>query len=516
VSEANARRRLLLSAFTNWLAFAATLLVAFFLTPYLVGKLSDGPYGVWLFVESILAYLTLFDLGIAACVVRFVARYHAQRHQREINKLASSCLALFIGLGTIAFALGAVLAPLFVAGVAAKAGLETAEATGFLLLMLANLAVTLPLSVFPSILDGLERFASKSAIRIVFLAIRTAGTIVLMERSPSLFMLGVLYTACNVLEHATLAALSFRFLPSLHLSWRFVDRPTLKVVKGYSLDAFLAMFAGRVSVQSGYIIVGIFINAAAVTSFGLALRLVEFAKALLRSATNTLTPAVSSLEANGDLAAIRRIFLHSTRWVLYLILPVHIGLVIFGRPFLTIWVGPEYAERCYPPLVILSATLSLVIAQSVAARILYGMGRLRLFARMTLLEAAINLTLSLLLAGELGIEGVALAAALPNLAFCMFAIGYTARLLAVKWRAYFSSSWLKPLAVASVPALVWLGLDVPIRGWADFGSALLAGLAPYVLIVLSAEGQLNNAWTRLKKLFRSISRRQFNSSTAAR
>ena len=45
------QRRLLLSAFTNWLAFAATLLVSFFLSPYLIHKLKDGPYGVWVYAE---------------------------------------------------------------------------------------------------------------------------------------------------------------------------------------------------------------------------------------------------------------------------------------------------------------------------------------------------------------------------------------------------------------------------------------------------------------------------------
>ena len=84
-------------------------------------------------------------------------------------------------------------------------------------------------------------------------------------------------------------------------------------------------------------------------------------------------------------------FLRGTRWVLYLILPVHLGLIVFGRPFLTIWLGdPDYADRCYPALVILSSTLTLVVAQSVASRVLYGTGRLKSFARMALVEAGLN------------------------------------------------------------------------------------------------------------------------------
>src|SRR5207244_3652838 len=106
ISRAPVGRRLLVGAATNWLAFAATLVVGFFLTPYLVRRLGDGPYGLWAFVESVLAYFTLFDLGIAACVVRFVARFHATGDRDELNRLGSTCLALFLGLGLCLFAVG--------------------------------------------------------------------------------------------------------------------------------------------------------------------------------------------------------------------------------------------------------------------------------------------------------------------------------------------------------------------------------------------------------------------------
>src|SRR5437764_8983721 len=104
-------RRLLIGAATNWLAFAATLFVGFFLTPYLIHRLGFGQYGVWAFVESVLAYFTLFDLGIAACVVRFVARFHATGDRDELNRLVSTSLALFLGLGALLLAAGSALLP---------------------------------------------------------------------------------------------------------------------------------------------------------------------------------------------------------------------------------------------------------------------------------------------------------------------------------------------------------------------------------------------------------------------
>lgn len=480
------QRRYVLSAATNWLAFAATLLVAFFISPYLIRTLGDARYGVWVFVESILAYFTLFDLGIAACVVRFVARFHVADDRGDLNRLVSSCFVVFLVLGALAFLGGLALSP-FIAPLIDNSGMTRAEVTGFMLLMLANLAVSLPLSLFPSVLDGLERFGAKSVVRIGFLAVRTAATIILMEHEPSLMGLAVIFTICNLAEHLVMAVLCFAYLPGLRLSIRHVDRATLKLVRGYSVDAFLAMVAGRVAVQSGVVVIGIVLSAPEVTWFAIALRLVEFAKALLRSATTTLTPAISSLEAAGDVAAIRKVMLEATRWALYLILPVHLGLVVFGRPFLRVWMGsPEYAERCYPVLLILSATLSLVVAQSVASRILYGMGKLRLFARMALLEAALNLGMSLLLVHALGISGVAWAAAVPNLVFCVFVIGYACRSLEMPIGLYLGDAWLRPLLAGFVPLAIWAG-GWTVGGWPSLGLAIGAGLAPYAVLVLAIE-----------------------------
>src|SRR5690606_5852779 len=138
-----AKRRLLLSAATNWLAFAATLLTAFFLAPYLIGKLGDARYGVWVFVESILAYFTLFDLGIAACLVRFVARFHAERDETELNRMASACLALFLAAGAVVMLCGLVLGPVLGPALSERVP-EATGLAGFVLLMMFNLAATLP------------------------------------------------------------------------------------------------------------------------------------------------------------------------------------------------------------------------------------------------------------------------------------------------------------------------------------------------------------------------------------
>jgi O-antigen/teichoic acid export membrane protein len=513
--EVRRSRSLILGAATNWAAFAATLLVAFFLAPFLIRSLGDARYGVWCIVEAILAYLTLLDLGIAACLVRFVAKFHATKEHGELNKLISACLGLFIVAAACVMLIGSALVPFVASGLERKLG-DHGDVAQFMLLMLANLAVTLPLSVFPTVLDGLQRFAVKSLVRLVFLGVRVAGIVYAMEVSPTLLSLAVVFTVTNLLEHAVMAVLAFRYLPGLHISRRFIDRATLRQVRGYSIDAFLAMLAGRITVQTGAIVVGAFLTAAAAAHYAIAARLVEMAKNLLRSATTTLTPAVSECESTGDLDGVRRVLLTGTRWVLYMVLPIHIGLLVFGRPFLAHWIGgSQYADWCFPAVAILSATLTIGVAQSVASRILYGMGKLRLFARLALVEAALNLALCFALVGPYGLEGVAVAVAVPNVLFCLFAIGYACSVLDVPVWRYLLTSWLKPMAAVSVPTAVWCFATPADASWSAIVIGVGMGLLPYSLVVAGIELS-TKATARLSRVRKWVTSRRIEINSVSK
>ena len=121
-SQPKASRSLLLGAATNWAAFAATLVVSFFLAPYLIQHLGDARYGVWCVVESILAYFTLFDLGIAACLVRYVAKFHTTNERTELNRLVSACLVIFAIAAVAVLLLGSALVPFVAPGLERKLG----------------------------------------------------------------------------------------------------------------------------------------------------------------------------------------------------------------------------------------------------------------------------------------------------------------------------------------------------------------------------------------------------------
>jgi O-antigen/teichoic acid export membrane protein len=493
------RRALLVNAAANGLGFATQLGLAFFLAPFLVHALGDRRNGIWSLVESILAYLMLFDLGVAASVVRYVARFEATRDQDNLNRVFSTSVCIFAAAGAAVLAIALGLAGLGMSLFHVPADLLN-EARWMLALLGFNLAAGLPLGVFPSVLDGLGRYPVKTLIRTTSLLTRAILYVVVLHHGGGLIALAWVITGCNLAEHAGLAAAAWWYLPGLRFSLRLVDRATFRTIRGYSLDALLAMLAGRVSFQTDALVIGFFLGPQYITFFGIAAKLVEQAKNALRALTMVLTPAFSAWEARGDEGTIRRTFLDGTRWVLWLILPVQAGLLILGRPFLAVWMGPRYADLSYPTLVILAVPLGLAMAQSICGRVLYGIGRLRWFARAVLVEALANLLLSVLLARPLGIEGVALGTALPNVVANLAVALHVCRALGVRPGDYFRQAFLRPLLLAAVLAAGWLAAVrwAAPADWAGLFATGTAGLAAYLAAAALLELGPAVVWHRLQ------------------
>lgn len=502
-----ARHSATLSAGSNWLAYFATLVVGFFLTPTLMLGLGATRYGVFAVVEQLLAYVTLLDLGIAACLVRSVARLATVDDREGLNRVAASCLAAFAGAGMVALVVGGVALVSLAGPLEAKAG-HPGDVLPFMLVMLLSAALSLPLGVFASVLDGLERYPEKSAVRLVALSGRTLGLVAVARDGGGLLPLGLVLLVASVAEQLMMVVLAYRYLPGLSFHPRRVDRATLGLVRTSSADAFLAMLAGRLSTQTGALLIGYWLPAAEVTRFVCGTRLVEYAKNLLRNVTATLTPGVSALEARGEWGAIRGRYLTATRWVLYAAVPIQLGLYWFGPAFLTRWLGPDLAAGGAPTAAVLAATVALGLAQSVASRILYGLGRLRLFARLALAEAALNVALSLALIGPYGVVGVAIGIAVPNALFSLAVLAVAGRIVGVAPGDYLSA-WARPLACSLVPAAIWLALgDCPAE-WPKLVQFGAAGMIPYALVVAACEwgrGLLPRApaWSRASPRTREI------------
>jgi O-antigen/teichoic acid export membrane protein len=169
-----------------------------------------------------------------------------------------------------------------------------------------------------------------------------------------------------------------------------------------------------------------------------------------------LTPAISALETRGDRQAIRRALLDGTRYSLLLILPIAMGLLMLGKPFLTLWLGERHANASYPVLVILTVSVTFALSQAVAGQILYGIGRLTWRMTAVIIEAIANVAISVALVYPLGIEGVAFGTAIPCVSVNVALAWYMCRVLDIPVHSYIRQAIAVPLLLLPVAPAVWL------------------------------------------------------------
>src|SRR5260370_41004556 len=62
---------------SSWFSLGLNILAGLFLSPYILHRLGDAAFGLWVLVFSITGYYGLFDLGIRSSIVRYVASYSA-------------------------------------------------------------------------------------------------------------------------------------------------------------------------------------------------------------------------------------------------------------------------------------------------------------------------------------------------------------------------------------------------------------------------------------------------------
>lgn len=491
----NVHKTIAKNTISNWIGYAVNLLVAFFLSPFVVHSLGDTSYGIWSLIVSLTGYYGILDLGIRSAVSQYITRYHSQNQTDELNRNFSTAFFVLLIIGFLFLLITLLLALWLPYWLRIEQGSIWAIRVA-MIIMGSNIAIGFPLIIYSSALTSLQRFELSNGIGIVSKFVNLILVIYILKSGFGLIGLSIVTSISNFVTWFLSIYFARRILPSLRLRTTDVNSRSLKELGGYGFYTFIMNISDKVINYTDTIVIGLFMPAAAITYYSIAWVMPNYLLSLVGGFTLALTPLSISYDAKNDKKGLQSLLIQGSKVSAIIAFPISFFLLIWGSDFLHLWMGPEYVSgRIYTSsgqvlsILILSLLPSYIL--STAKQILFGLRRLRVPTFLTVIEAITNLSLSLILVQKIGLLGVALGTLIPKVVFtALFLPIYVCRLINVPFISFLIRGFLRPF----VSALIFVGsywsleLLFPELTWKDmilrsFFSALFFSFAVFYLCI---------------------------------
>jgi O-antigen/teichoic acid export membrane protein len=403
----------------NYIGVIGMMVIAFFLSPFLVKNLGDSRFGIWTILSALTGYMSLLDLGIASAVTRYVARHNRRNEHEVVNSYINSALFLFvmISIGLVAFS------SVFATQLVSLFSIDTSYSdTVRILIIIVSFDVSLFViaGVYRGAFGGLQRFEIINAARLTSATTKAILYYVVVTRGEGLVAMAYVSLAANAGVLVFYTFVLKRLYSGLQFSKKYVQKESVKNIFDFGKFVFLTMITNQLLNFSGTLLAGIFLSATAVTYYSFPWLLSAHSKRLTLAISQTFTPAFSALDAvraDDDSSDLYKSYIHGTRVMLVFSTLLCVGMLSMGADFIKIWIGESYAEVAAPLIIFLFVTFYFDAPHMIGVSLLQAMAQNKRYAQATMVVAVISLASSIFFLKIYGLVGIVIGASIPQVIF---------------------------------------------------------------------------------------------------
>lgn len=396
-----------LGAVLSYFSIILNNIIGLLYTPFMLRMMGQSEYGLYSLVASIVAYLTILDLGFGNAIIRYIAKYRAENKISEQYDLLGMFFRLYLIIGGIAFLVGLVfyfnVNSLFSRSMSP---VELEKVRIMMLLMCVNLAFTFPMSIWGAVITAYEKFIFQKVVNIVRIALNPVIMTILLWAGYKSVGMVVLLTVFNVI---TLLLNCYYCVCKLHMKLHFgkIQWGFLKEISLYSFWIFLDILVSRFYSSVGQIVVGIYRGATFVAIYALAIQLKSLFASIALSINSMFLPRITMLVSNNNFGNVTDVFLKVGRIQFLLLSFILVGFVIFGKAFIILWGGSNYADVYYISLLLIIPFFFDVVT-NIGVLVLQAQNKLRIRSVILIVGAFLGFFISLIATEKWGVFGCAI------------------------------------------------------------------------------------------------------------
>lgn len=399
----------------SYLSMGIGALISILYTPVMIRLLGQSEYGVYTLAASVVSYLSLLSFGFGSAYVRFFSRYNSRSDQDAIARLNGMFMTVFLAIGVLALLAGGVLVSCAEVFFGSKLTTQELQTTKILMtLLVVNIAVSFPFSVFSSYITANEQYFFQrvlSLIKSVANPFLTLPVLLLGFRSIGMVCVTVLLNISIEIVYMLfcLKKLRMRFV------FRNLDFKLLKEIGVFSSFIFINIVVDQINWNLDKLLLGAFHGSVATAVYGLAAQLNTYYQQFSTSISSVFIPRVNALVYTEDSdRQLTEIFIKIGRIQFVVLSLIASGLVLFGKPFLFLWGGEGY-EGSYGIALLLILPSTIPMIQNIGIEIQRAKNMHKFRSIVYLFIAVANLMISIPLCRRFSGIGCALGTALSLL-----------------------------------------------------------------------------------------------------
>lgn len=394
----------------------AKILISVIYTPIMLRLLGQSEYGLYQLVYSVVSYLSLLSLGFSSSYIRFYSRYKVHNDEDGVARLNGMFLLIFVILSIVCILCGFVMLgnirEIFGSGLTDS---EYSTAKILMALLIINLAITFPNSVFTCSITAHEKFLfQKFLILLQNICNPLLSLPLLIMGYGSIGMVSV----TTLLTLLVLVMNIYYCFHNLHIRFCFKEFQIrlLKEMWLFTFFIFINQIIDQINWSVDKFLLGRFAGTTAVAVYGVGGQINSMYIEFSSSVSNVFVPKINRIvaESNDD-RELTKLFTKVGRIQFIILGLILSGFIFFGFPFVKIWAGSDYADS-YVIALLLIAPVTVPLIQNLGIEIQRAKNMHKARAVVYLFIALANIAISIPLIKFMGPVGAALGTAISLLA----------------------------------------------------------------------------------------------------
>ena len=399
-------------AILAYIQVVLSVLVNIIYVPVLLRYLGKSEYGLYQIVGSFFSYITVFESCMSVSVLRNYCNALGRQDNEESEVTLSMARAIYRVMAALMAITGMIVIFAFRCFYASSFSvLELKESSAILLLLFANMMVTLLGSVYLTVLTGQEKFTFIKILAIFIQIVQPVLVILCVRKIPYAITISTIIVLLNI------ATVMLRYLyVTRKLKIKIVkknrNQKVIYEIVGLSATVLLGCIADQIFWKTDQVILGKLFSTTVVAVYSVGAQIYMMYMQFGTQIASVFYPKISILyqEENGN-QKVSDLFVRVGRITLMIIMLILSGFIVFGKEFLFFWVGEGYTEAYYVAIVVM-IPLSVDLAQNLALCILQMKQQYGFRAKIYLLSALINIVTTVIFASYFGMIGAAISTGL--------------------------------------------------------------------------------------------------------